>query len=525
MSTDQSDRYGELQQGQEPSQQGGGDFSKDQVEYDLSALLAGAVESRKLDPERLGQEKQNIYETNVYYIYGGDGPITMARTISDSNIQSGTVQEAGRAIVPDMAVDPPASLEEVNKLLQRLYPSDAFFSFLTIIFLGTVKERSLHKLSGQLRNMWEKSFGACQPEETPSENKLCSQMDLLQETFSAISTYLMNTNAGEVQVQCIHPADQQLGTQWTRWFWDLFPNHRSVIVDWLFGIVEERDRFVSRCARDAIKRCAAFSFLDFQELILPRIVAAPKVDTVAWLADILRDMLKAPALSSNATMLLRHLTSLDNSILSLTGIYLLEEIDDPALERQAAGLLEKALLGKIQETQLKVSVLIASITAARHSEKGYTLLMEGLRLARTKATNRAEAAGLEDAYLHLSMGDYLTAGRVYPELLLLDLRTKTPREASLPVFLQCWRNPDTAHFLTNIWDAYFEEAARGGYSLEYTKIFWRRMAFQNSPTEFNRACFFLREAQRKHPKLANFFCSMREQMECQVYQTKKRAGI
>lgn len=209
------------------------------------------------------------------------------------------------------------------------------------------------------------AFGSDQDRGYPSKTTLWSQSDLLKETFSTVDTYVMSTCAGEVQVQCIHLADGKLESHGMRWFWELFPDYRKIIVDWLFEIVRRHDSFSAQCAREALGKCAAFSFYDFQELVLPKFMAVSTPNSAAWLADVLRGMLKNPALSANAVALLRHLTTLNNSALSVTGIYLLEEADDSVLEKQAAGLLEKALLGKMQRDQLRVSILVAAMSTAQ----------------------------------------------------------------------------------------------------------------------------------------------------------------
>lgn len=519
MNTEQTDYRQEPDEELDCLQQEPENLSTAEAEDDLSSLFSDAVAARKVDPARLSKEKQNISETNIYYIYGSGGPITMARNISDSNIQCGASHKSDGTSAVTGPSAPPNSLESMSQFLKKLYPDENFFSFLTILFLGTVRERALRQWSSRLQSLWEQRFGWGRTEDVPSKNTLLSQVDLLRETFSTVDTYVMSTYAGEVQVQCIHLADEKLESQGMRWFWDLFPDHRKVIVDWLFEIARRHDSFAAQCAREALDKCAAFSFHDFQELILPKLTAASTPNSAAWLADVLRGMLKNLALYANAVALLRHLTALNNSTLSVTGIYLLEEADDSVLEKQAAGLLEKALLGKIQRDQLRVSILVAAMSTARHSQKAYRLLMESLHSAHAKADNPTACTSLEEAYLHLSMSDYLTARRSQPELLLLDLRTKLPRDTSLPLFLQCWKNSDSARFLTSVWDAYFEETEKNGYSLEYTQTFWRRMALQRSFVEFNRTLAFLREAERKHPGLAAFFRSMREQLECRLTQT------
>lgn len=510
---------GSQEQGPPPD---GGDPAGDGPDDGLFTRFFDAVLSRKLDPDLLGQEKQSILGPHICNnFFCGDAPITMARTIVDSSIQSGAVRKAGGAAAADKAADPPDSPETLDSFLQTLYPDDSFFSFLTILFLRTVKERSLRQLSEQLQSKWESRLGPCRDEDAPAGRQLRSQAKLLSEVFAAVDTYIMDTNAGEVQVQCVHLADKTLEEQGPQWFWSLFPDCRIAALDWLFELTRRGDGFAARCARDAIKKCAAFSFYDFQELILPRLTSAPNADTPAWLADILREMLKDPALSANAAALLRHYASLDNNLLSITVLYLLDELAGSELEKRAAGLMEKALLGRLRDDQLKASVLITAVSMARRSERTYALLMESMRRASAAAAKPEERSSLEDAYLHLSIGDYLTAGRKQPELLLLDLREKPPREASLPLFLQCWAKPDAARFLTSVWDAYFEEAAKNGYPLEYTQVFWRRMAFQGSRTEFNRACFFLRDAERKHPRLAASFRSIREQIEHRADPSRK----
>ena len=521
MSTAQTDDCREPNAQPKYPQQEPENSSTAEAEDNLSSLFNDAVAARKVDPARLSQEKQNFSETNIFYIYGSGGPITMARNITDSSIQCGTSHKSDGASAVTGPSAPPDSRESLSQFLKKAYPGESFFPFLTILFLGTVRERSLRQWSGRLQSLWEQRFGPTRTEDAPLKSTLWSQADLLKETFSAVDTYVMSTCAGEVQVQCIHLADGKLESQGMRWFWELFPDHRKVIVDWLFEIVRRHDSFSAQCAREALDKCAAFSFYDFQELILPKFMAASTPNSAAWLADVLRGMLKNPALSANAVALLRYLTALNSSALSVTGIYLLEEADDPVLEKQAAGLLEKALLGKMQQDQLRVPVLFAAISTARHSQRAYRLLMESLHSAHAKADGLQARTSLEEAYLHLSMGDYLTARRSQPELLLLDLRTKLPRDTSLPLFLQCWRNSESAHFLTSVWDAYFEEAEKNGYSLEYTQTFWRRMALQRSLIEFNRTLAFLREAERKHPGLAAFFRSMREQLECRLTQTGK----
>lgn len=506
----------ELRQKQEAQESD--EISGETGENGLPDLLASAVETKRLDPERLGQEKQNIYETNNFYFYGDSSQITMARNISDSNIQGGP--RACRPSAAEESAEQLNSIEAMDRFLQKLYPQDSFFLFLTLIFLEKAKEQSLYRLAGQLRERWERQSGGEQ--EDAAQHRLQSQLQLQREILAANDIYVMTANAGKVQVRCLHLSDETLSQKGAEWFWLLFPDYRSVIVDWLFALAGQQDGFTAQCAREAVCKCAAFSFYDFQDLILPRFTAGRDGARAAWLANILRELLKNPDFSANTAMLIRHLTSLNNSRLVVVGLYLLDELDDPALERQAAGLLERALLGKLHGSQLQMSVLIAAVTAARHSGKVYALLLESLRSARKNAKSPKENLRLEDAYLHLSMGDYLAAGRSRPELLLLDLREAAPRDASLPLFLRCWHKPDFARFLSSIWDAYFTEAEKGNYSLEYTEIFWRRMAFQSSEVEFNRTCAFLREAERKHTGLAKFFRTMREQIETLANQPKRR---
>lgn len=493
--------------------------SAEKDENSLPDRLANVVENKRLDPELLGQEKQSIYETNNYYFYGDSSQITMARTISGSNIQGG--RAAGQASAAAAAAEKLDSMEAMDTFLQNLYPQDGFFLFLTLAFLEKVKEQSLYPIAEQLRQRWEREIGGDQEDAPP--HKLQSQLQLQKEILAADDVYIMSTNAGTVQVRCLHLSDEALSQRAAEWFWLLFPRCRGVVVDWLFQLEAQRDGFTSQCAREAVRKCAAFSFYDFQTLILPYFTKGRAGQKAAWLANILGDLLKKADFSENAANLVRHLTSLSGSGLCVVGLYLLDQA--PELERQASGLLEKALLGRLHDSQLQVSVLIAAVTAARHSGKACAALMDSLRSALESARSPQEKLRLEDAYLHLSISDYLSAGGSKPELLLLDMRAAAPRDAVLPLFLRCWQKPANAAFLSNIWDAYFREAEKRNYSLEYTSVFWRRMAFQGSEVEFNRACSFLRNAERKYPGLADFFRAMREQIEDLANQPRRRIGV
>lgn len=476
---------------------------------DLPLSIVNALKSNELDPVHLGEEKKNIYETNNYYFYGDSSQITLAKSISDSDIQNGTPDRSRHVGERKETKKLPDSLEAMDRFLRELYPNDSFFAFLTLIFLKTVRDISLYGLSEQLRAVWRQFSSEGSQEDAP-QTKLQSQMALLKEIFASIDTYEMNTAAGKVQVQCVHLQEEARAEQRMRWFWDLFPNYRKAIVDWLFQLARGKDRFAARFAREAVGHCSAFSFSDFQELILPQLKNTSDASAVVWLADILQKVGENPALSANVTVLTQHLTS-SNSRLSTIGFYMLEYLDDPVLEKTVANLLEKILLGRIREGRLKTTILIAAVTQARRGEKMYRLLMESLRRVSSIASP-AEVPKLQDAYLHLSMVDYLTSDRNHPELLLLDLRDKIARESSLPIFLQCWKSKENARFLTTLWDAYFIEAAQNKYSLEYTRVFWRRMAFQNSPVAFNQTQALLREAEWRHPKLSAFFRSMQDQI-------------
>lgn len=86
MNTEQADYRREPDEEPKSPQQEPENSSTGEAEDNLSSLFSNAVAARKVDPARLSQEKQNISETNIYYIYGSGGPITMARNITDSNI-------------------------------------------------------------------------------------------------------------------------------------------------------------------------------------------------------------------------------------------------------------------------------------------------------------------------------------------------------------------------------------------------------------------------------------------------------
>lgn len=203
------------------------------------------------------------------------------------------------------------------------------------------------------------------------------------------------------------------------------------------------------------------------------------------------------------------------------GFYLKDYLGIPQLKNLVVDSLVRVFLGRIKVA--KDAVLIPAIAQAKRHEMMCDLLMQALVQAQQTALY-TEREALEDTYLRLSMADHLTASDSRQQLLLLNFESSKIRNIICPIFLHCWKKRESARFLETVWDAYFGEAAKKKYSLHYTKQFWQRMAFQNSPVEFNRTLSFLRKRERAYPDLSDFFTTMREQLEDTLNKRKRSLG-
>lgn len=480
------------------------------AEIMLKKLLQTEQETQHDASNEWEEKKKTVIQ---YNFYGDNLNITQAETIIDSSIQS-----SEKNIHADISQASPQTIDEFEIFLIGLYPGASFFQFLTIALLGVVEENSLYEIAEKLRGNWCRTVPVDVGMEKNTQTSLNSTFSIQRELHVESHGYLMCSHAGEVPFLGFRIADEMLREHAAHWFWTLYPHHRETIADWLFDLTHHHAALVTQNAYKAIERCSQFSFIDFQRFVLPHFTGNPTPKTIGWLAEILQNLLRNHAFTDNIQASVHNWVAQANSPMSLLGFYLFDTLDEEGLSRRLSKLLTNLFLQERANNDRRRSILLTAVSSVRINPKLYLLFLSALSSASEMAKTLGQRARLMDTLLDLAVFDYWTVGRKYPRLLLLDLQDSFARKAITPLLLEAWKTHSQR--LKSVWNAYFNEAAEQGYSLEYTRLFWRRLAFQHSAVEFRRVCYYLRDLARQQPSLADFFQSMCAELDEKHYQKK-----
>ncbi len=201
-------------------------------------------------------------------IFGDNANVINAKTITDSSIQCrdskhSSKDESGNKISFD-------NQDDFEEFVERYKNTKVLTALIAVASLEIIEEEKFELVCDQLK---EKIDTIVQPreEDLRLDSPFESRYRLLKNAFLKVAQVKKNTHFGMVETNCICFVDQSMGEKIRAWIWEMYPQFRGVIIDWLLELIPFNGMFLKATIQEGIAEYSSIDFVYSVNNIFPKL--------------------------------------------------------------------------------------------------------------------------------------------------------------------------------------------------------------------------------------------------------------
>lgn len=201
-------------------------------------------------------------------IFGDNANVINAKTIADSNIQSrdsnnSSKDELGNKISLE-------NQDEFEEFVERHKNTKVLTALIAVASLEIIEEEKFELVCDQLK---EKIDIIVQPreEDLRLDSPFESRYRLLKNAFLKVIQFKKNTHFGMVETNCICFVDPSMGERIRAWIWEMYPQFRNTIIDWLIKLIHSNGMFLKATIQEGIAEYSSIDFVYSVNNIFPQL--------------------------------------------------------------------------------------------------------------------------------------------------------------------------------------------------------------------------------------------------------------
>ncbi len=201
-------------------------------------------------------------------IFGDNANVINAKTITDSSIQGRdsknlSKDELGNKISFD-------NQDDFEEFVEKYKNTKVLTALIAVASLEIIEEEKFELVCDQLK---EKIDIIVQPreEDLRLDSPFESRYRLLKNAFLKVAQVKKNTHFGMVETNCICFVDQSMGEKIRMWIWELYPQFRGIIIDWLLKLTHSNGMFLKATIQEGIAEYSSIDFVYSVNNIFPKL--------------------------------------------------------------------------------------------------------------------------------------------------------------------------------------------------------------------------------------------------------------
>ena len=445
--------------------------------------------------KRLVEQMGDKHEIHVHF----DKIFSDHATYTENSVRAGTIsgsriQGAGdRAVSRQSTVKPPESEREFEDYLERYQNSPVSCAILAVATLGTVSEARLDQLTGRLRQALYPDCERQQREGGEEISRFPSLGRLIETAYLERCTIVRTSRAGQILIRCLRLESPALGERIRGWLWDLYPQFRVPLFQWLQALAEDSEAFLAQTAREAMAVYAEMDFGDTCERLLPLLTAQPDLTAIACLSEITQRLFHSEAYRENIDLLLGQWLRMRNGSLWMVGVRLYAWDEEGSYERRIPAALRLVLTQAPSEELTLRNTACYLLGLAQRSRRLLAALADALYSLYQAGDHHRDRETAVQVFLQLLEADYLMTDRDSSQLQLVRCLTSTQlRPKLLPVLALAWGHARSREVCERVLRLHIVEYITGGGSADGLKPLFRALAFTGAEEGLLAAVHFLR---------------------------------
>lgn len=449
-----------------------------------------ALESVDFDEPTISKGEKYITIINnnkTVNMYGDNPNLINADNIENSNIQSrsATIDYQKSDISKTIQLNDEHSFERyVNKFKN----TKTFFALIAVASLEIIEETQFEFICNELKGFLDVVIQPVEQEQS-LDTAFESRMFLYDNAFLVKTVAKRNTHAGLINTKCLSFSDKSLAEKVRVWVWDLYPQFRNAVIDWLIALNSLDKWFICTTAQNAI---AEYSKIDFEytlQTVFPKLYRKTNEAKIATLSFVIEKLYEKGMYEKNIEKLLLGWFGTINNDLWMVGFRLYAKGYVKNCKEKMYDVLYSHIFDPLFRKDKDFLYIMGFAHRSKHiSNLLIDVISESFNNQRIKV-GRDEIAKI---FIWLVLYDFFTTDENYPLLVFADYANESDlRKRMRPILHHILNNYQMRSRLLEILNAFiivYDEK-----SIKYTSIekFIRELAFTGKKEDYERIVLWL----------------------------------
>ena len=440
-----------------------------------------------------------INHYKIFNTYGDNANFTVADSIEKSSIQGREGYNSNNNTSPDenILLDDEKNFE---KYVNKYKNTKSFLTLVAIASLEKIEETNFEFVCNQLKNHLDKFILPIEDDKL-ADSMFESRTSLFKNTFAIRVAMKRNTHTGMINTNCICFSDEGLAMKIRNWLWNIYPQFRDAIIDWLIELSKIDKWFLCATAQNSIAEYATIDFEYSLDRIFTKLYKNPKHSEISTLSFVIEKLYDRNICNDNLEKMLFNWFGYENNDLWMVSFRLCAKGYANKCKEKLSEVLNKYIFNSNYRDDRYFLYIMGFAHRSNYiSEKLIDVLQKQFEQQKTKYKKDQTA----QIFLWLLLYDFFTTDENYPNLAFVDCaNTLEFRKQMRPILQHILGDFQLRTKLYEILNAFFAEYKTNSKDWKQTEKFIRELAFTGKKQDFDKTINWL-EKNKKNEQLIEF---------------------
>ncbi|MBQ3604308.1 MAG: hypothetical protein IJA02_10740 [Clostridia bacterium] len=436
-------------------------------------------------------------DKNLPYItinmYGDYSNVINADTINDSDIQRSESNALASKVSKEKSQI--KSEDDFEKFVDQYKNTKTLSALIAVASLDRIEERNFDYVCDELKSRLDELTQPTQ-EDLKLDSPFESRYRLLKTAFMRTLSVKRNTHTGLIDTNCICFSDETMAERIRIWLWIMYPQFRSVVIDWLLHIGLSNDWFLSATAQNGVAEYATIDFDYTISKIITKLRKNLNNYNISTLSMIIERFYEKNLNKDNVENLLLQWISEKND-LWMVSFRLWAKGYAQKCEGKMLDVINKCLFSSERR---KEKYFMYIMGFAHRSEFISNSIINILNSHFTNCSQKSEKDYIAQTFLWLLLFDYFTTDEIHKLLVFVNSsNSKNTREKMRPIIHYVLGYHHMRKNLFEILNSFFAEYNANSGEWASTEKFIRELAFTGKKEDFERVISWLTKSRDSLP--------------------------
>ncbi len=438
-----------------------------------------------------------INNNKTVNMYGDNPNLINADSIENSNIQTREFEQHQSNVKKVINIIDEDSFE---MYVDKFKNTKVFLALVAISSLEMIEETQFELICKKLKEHLDSVIGPIEEEQTIS-SAFESRKTLYDNAFLVKTVTKRNTHAGFIYTKCLSFSDETMAEKIRNWMWELYPQFRNAIIDWLIDLSNIDKWFICVTAQNAI---AEYSKIDFEftlQTIFPKLYKKTNGAKIATLSFAIEKLYEKGLYEKNIEKLLLGWLGTINNDLWMVGFRLYAKGYIKNCDDKICDVIYKHIF---DSNFRKDTDFLYIMGFAHRSKKISHLLIKVISECFSKQRMKLDKDEIAKVFIWIVLYDYFTTDETYSLLVFVDYANEADsRKLLRPILHHILSNYQLRRRLFEILNAFIIEYDEKGGQYNLIEKYIRELAFTGKKEDYDKALLWLNK-NIKTEKMSHF---------------------